>query len=64
MPESLFNKVASERGLKLYLKRDSSTGVFPRILRNFLEHFIFRTPLVVASEIVQLPQTEAFFGLC
>ena len=33
------------RDLQLYLKRDSGTGVFLRILRNFQEHFFYRTPL-------------------
>ena len=38
------------RDLQLYLKRDSGTGVFLRILRNFQEHFFYRTPLDGASE--------------
>ena len=33
------------RDLQLYLKRDSGTGVFLWILRNFQEHFFYRTPL-------------------
>ena len=37
---------------------------FPADFATFFRTFFFRTPLVVASEIVQLPQTEAFFGLC
>ena len=37
-------------GLQLYWKRDSGTGVFLWILRNFYEHFLYRTPPVAASE--------------
>ena len=37
-------------GLQLYLKRDSGTGVFQWILRNF-EHLFYRTPLVAVSEV-------------
>ena len=33
------------RGLQLYWKRDSSTGVFLWILQNFLEHLFNRSPL-------------------
>ena len=45
------------RDLQLYLKRDSGTGVFLRILRNFQEHFFFyKKPLVAAS-------TAAFFSV-
>ena len=45
VPESLFNKVPGLRPTTL-LKKDSSTGVFLRILRDFLEHLFYRTPLV------------------
>ena len=31
--------------LQLYLKRDSGTGVFEWVLRNFYEHLFYRTPL-------------------
>ena len=31
--------------LQLYWKRDSGTGVFLWILRNFKEHLLYRTPL-------------------
>ena len=31
-------------GLQLYLKRDSGTGAFLWILRNFQEHVFYRTP--------------------
>ena len=35
--------------LQLYEKRDSGTGIFLCILRNFWEHFFNRTPLTAAS---------------
>ena len=35
--------------LQLFLKRDSDTGVFLRILSDFQEHLLCRTPLVAAS---------------
>ena len=40
MSESLFNKFADLRPATL-LKKDSGTGVFLRILRNFLKHLFF-----------------------
>ena len=45
--ESLFNKVAGLKAAAL-LKRDSNTGVFLRILRNFKEQPFYRAPLRAA----------------
>ena len=43
MYQSLFfNKVAG-LSLQLYKKRDSGTGVFLQILRNFKEHLLLQT---------------------
>ena len=39
VPDSLFNKVAVAVFNKVYLKRDSGTGVFQRNLRNFQKYF-------------------------
>ena len=39
-----FNKVAT-LSAATSLKKDSGTGVFPWILRNFEEHHFYRTPL-------------------
>ena len=45
MRQSLFlNKIAGLLRPALYLKRDSGTGVFLGILRNFQLHFL-KTPL-------------------
>ena len=44
MPESLFNKAAGLRPAILS-KRHFSTGVFLSILKNFLEHLFYGTPL-------------------
>ena len=41
--ESLFDKLQASRS-EISLKRDSSTGIFLWILRNFLKNFIYRTP--------------------
>ena len=52
MCQSLFfNKVAGLR--QLYLKRDSDTGVFLLILRNFEEHLFHRTNPVAAAYSLQ-----------
>ena len=40
-----FNKIAGLRAAILFKKKVSGTGVFLRILRNFYEHLIYRTPL-------------------
>ena len=47
-------------GLKLYLKRDSSTGVFLWIFQNFQKHFFSRTPM---DECFYF-KTVAGFTLC
>ena len=39
-----FNKIAGS-GLQLYQKRDSGTGSFLPVLRNFYEHLFKKTPL-------------------
>ena len=45
LPKSLFNKVADFQSTTvLKVKEKSSTGVFLRILRNFVEH-LFNTTL-------------------
>ena len=48
MPGSLFNKAAGS-SLQLYYKRDSGTGVFMCILRNFKSILFYRTPPVTTS---------------
>ena len=53
LSQSLFcNKVPSLRSANL-LKKDSGTGVFMWILKNFQNTFFYRTPPVVASKIKQ-----------
>ena len=42
--ESLFNKVAV-LNLELYQKRDTGTGIFLWIFRNFQEYLFYKTPL-------------------
>ena len=55
MPECLFKKLASLRPAAL-LKGDSSTGVFSRTLRNFVEHlFVFDYGMLCKKGVLKNP---------
>ena len=45
---SLFNKVTDIQSYG-FVKKDSNTGFFLRIIRNFEERLFYRTPPVAAS---------------
>ena len=48
-------------GLQLYLKRDSGTCVFLRILQNFKEnHFLQNTSVVTFGDVWQVDDTISF----
>ena len=57
-----FNKVASW-GLQLYYKRDSGTAFFLGILRNFLEHLFYTTPLGDCFLSVESCNARISFGV-